>query len=73
MEATAQGQWRSTEMVARGFSRSARRLVAAVWLGSGGDGNPTPVRRKLPDERQSITHKFVIGNHEGYIHVGLYP
>jgi ribonucleoside-diphosphate reductase alpha chain len=33
---------------------------------------PTPVRRKLPDERQSITHKFVIGNHEGYIHVGLY-
>lgn len=34
---------------------------------------PSPVRRKLPDERQSITHKFVIGNHEGYIHVGLYP
>ena len=34
---------------------------------------PGPVRRKLPDERQSITHKFVIGNHEGYIHVGLYP
>ena len=33
----------------------------------------TPARRKLPDERQSITHKFVIGNHEGYIHVGLYP
>ena len=32
-----------------------------------------PARRKLPDERQSITHKFVIGNHEGYIHVGLYP
>ena len=34
---------------------------------------PGPIRRKLPDERQSITHKFVIGNHEGYIHVGLYP
>jgi len=34
---------------------------------------PNPIRRKLPDERQSITHKFVIGNHEGYIHVGLYP
>ena len=34
---------------------------------------PSPIRRKLPDERQSITHKFVIGNHEGYIHVGLYP
>ena len=34
---------------------------------------PGPIRRKLPDERRSITHKFVIGNHEGYIHVGLYP
>jgi ribonucleoside-diphosphate reductase alpha chain len=31
-----------------------------------------PVRRKLPDERASITHKFSIGGHEGYITVGLY-
>jgi ribonucleoside-diphosphate reductase alpha chain len=31
-----------------------------------------PVRRKLPDERQSWTHKFSIGGHEGYITVGLY-
>ena len=31
-----------------------------------------PVRRKLPDERQSVTHKFSIGGHEGYITVGLY-
>jgi ribonucleoside-diphosphate reductase alpha chain len=31
-----------------------------------------PVRRKLPDERQSITHKFSIGGHEGYITVGMY-
>ncbi len=31
-----------------------------------------PIRRKLPDERQSITHKFSIGGHEGYITVGLY-
>jgi len=29
-------------------------------------------RRRLPDERRSITHKFVVGNHEGYITVGLY-
>src|SRR5437870_5491039 len=28
---------------------------------------PAAVRRKLPDERQSITHKFSIGGHEGYI------
>ncbi len=32
-----------------------------------------PVRRRLPEERQSITHKFVIGDHEGYVTVGLYP
>ena len=32
-----------------------------------------PVRRKLEDERASITHKFSIGGHEGYITVGLYP
>lgn len=30
-------------------------------------------RIKLPDERPSITHKFSIGNHEGYLTVGLYP
>ena len=32
-----------------------------------------PHRRKLPDERSSITHKFSIAGHEGYITVGLYP
>jgi ribonucleoside-diphosphate reductase alpha chain len=32
----------------------------------------TPKRRKLPDERRSITHKFDIAGHEGYITVGLF-
>jgi len=31
-----------------------------------------PVRRKLPDERQAITHKFSIVGHEGYLTVGAY-
>lgn len=31
-----------------------------------------PYRRKLPDERKALTHKFSIGGHEGYITVGLY-
>src|SRR5690606_3277722 len=31
-----------------------------------------PRRRKLPDERMSITHKFSVAGHEGYIHVGMY-
>jgi len=33
---------------------------------------PRPVRRKLPDEREAITHKFEIAGHEGYITVGLF-
>jgi ribonucleoside-diphosphate reductase alpha chain len=33
---------------------------------------PSPYRRKLPDERRSITHKFSISGHEGYVTVGLY-
>ena len=31
-----------------------------------------PVRKRLPDERPSFTHKFSIAGHEGYLHVGLY-
>jgi ribonucleoside-diphosphate reductase alpha chain len=31
-----------------------------------------PQRRKLPDERHSITHKFDVAGHEGYITVGMF-
>jgi ribonucleoside-diphosphate reductase alpha chain len=31
-----------------------------------------PKRKKMPRERQSITHKFSIGGHEGYITAGMY-
>jgi ribonucleoside-diphosphate reductase alpha chain len=31
-----------------------------------------PRRRRLPDERRSITHRFKIGNQKGYMTVGLY-
>jgi ribonucleoside-diphosphate reductase alpha chain len=31
-----------------------------------------PLRRKLPDERKSYTHKFDIAGHEGYITAGMY-
>ncbi len=34
--------------------------------------DPGPRRRRLPDERAAITHKFDIAGHEGYITVGLY-
>ena len=31
-----------------------------------------PIRKKLPEERRAITHKFTVGGHEGYITVGMY-
>ena len=34
---------------------------------------PRAVRHRLQDERMSVTHKFDVGGHEGYIIVGLYP
>src|SRR5215211_5896241 len=33
---------------------------------------PRPMRRRMPKERQSITHKFSIAGHEGYITAGMY-
>jgi ribonucleoside-diphosphate reductase alpha chain len=34
---------------------------------------PRAIRHRLQAERASITHKFSIAGHEGYITVGLYP
>ena len=36
------------------------------------DATPQAYRHKLPDERQAVTHKFAVGQHEGYLTVGLY-
>jgi ribonucleoside-diphosphate reductase alpha chain len=33
---------------------------------------PQPIRRRLPDERRAITHKFDIAGHEGYITAGCF-
>jgi ribonucleoside-diphosphate reductase alpha chain len=43
-----------------------KEKTAAVAVEAG------PRRRRLPDERAAITHKFDIAGHEGYITVGLY-
>ncbi|MBA4039956.1 MAG: ribonucleoside-diphosphate reductase, adenosylcobalamin-dependent [Planctomyces sp.] len=40
--------------------------------GAGGGGRARPMRRRLPDTRASITHKFNVAGHEGYLTVGLY-
>ncbi|HEY3988833.1 MAG TPA: vitamin B12-dependent ribonucleotide reductase [Acidobacteriaceae bacterium] len=34
---------------------------------------PKAIRHRLPEERASLTHKFSLAGHEGYITVGLYP
>src|SRR5271165_6129738 len=58
-------------------------LNATKESGSNGSGEPTgtsavgtecppAVRRRLPDERRSLTHHFSVGGQEGYITVGLY-
>jgi ribonucleoside-diphosphate reductase alpha chain len=44
----------------------------AQGVGAAGAEPAKPVRRKLPDERHAITHKFDIAGHEGYVTVGLF-
>jgi ribonucleoside-diphosphate reductase alpha chain len=49
------------------------RIAAAHVEEENLNGAPRAVRHKLQEERASITHKFNIGGHEGYVTVGLYP
>jgi len=49
------------------LNTSKDRAPASAAAASAG-----PRRHRLPDERQSLTHKFDIAGHEGYITVGLY-
>ena len=48
-------------------SRASQRVAP-----EGDPATPAPARRRLPDERRAITHKFDIVGHEGYITVGLF-
>jgi ribonucleoside-diphosphate reductase alpha chain len=52
---------------AKGTAEAPAATVAAAPPVEG-----RPARRKLPDERHAITHKFQIAGHEGYITVGMY-
>jgi ribonucleoside-diphosphate reductase alpha chain len=51
----------------------AGRAMAAPQEEENLNAPPRAVRHKLQEERASITHKFNVGGHEGYITVGLYP
>ena len=57
-----------------GGTQGGSNLIAALPGNRDCDYSPPrAVRSHLPDERVSITHKFSVGGHEGYITVGLYP
>ena len=59
----------STSMPSSGEAKADTQVVAVPGIGV---VEGRPIRRKLPDERQAITHKFSIAGHEGYITVGMY-
>src|SRR6266699_3810024 len=48
------------------------KVEAAPGVGVTVEGQPRAVRRRLPDERRAITHKFSIAGHDGYVTVGMY-
>ncbi len=52
----------------RATIESLRKQLAAAQVEA-----TRPHRRRLPAERNAMTHKFEIAGHEGYITVGLYP
>jgi ribonucleoside-diphosphate reductase alpha chain len=57
---------------AKGVIQSESTVEAVKAAVAAALSSRTPMRRKLPDERQAITHKFDISGHEGYITVGLF-
>jgi ribonucleoside-diphosphate reductase alpha chain len=54
-------------------SSGSERALQPVSVEQDLNAPPRAVRHRLPDERMSVTHKFDVGGHEGYIIVGLYP
>jgi len=53
-----------------GTRKSSENKTDAAIAASATAAKPT--RRRLPSERRSITHKFAIAGHEGYITAGMY-
>src|SRR5207244_2366863 len=48
------------------------KVEAAPGVGVTVETQARAVRRRLPDERRAITHKFSIAGHDGYVTVGMY-
>jgi ribonucleoside-diphosphate reductase alpha chain len=56
----------------RSDAKSPEKRTSLEYVGKAVAPVPTPFRHKLPDERRSITHKFSVAGHEGYVTVGLF-
>jgi ribonucleoside-diphosphate reductase alpha chain len=57
----------------KGPEQETAEALRQIAAGIAGIERPRPVREFLPDERRSVTHKFRVGDQEGYLTVGLYP
>jgi ribonucleoside-diphosphate reductase alpha chain len=71
-DGTLGGGQQNADALAAFAGLTPEELVVKVAAQANPKGAPVAVRRKLPDERQSLTHKFSIADHDGYITVGLY-
>src|SRR5947207_7004901 len=56
----------------RDGSKTAQALKTDAGEKKAAPAETAPARRKMPQERESITHKFRIGMQEGYITAGKY-
>lgn len=59
-------------MLEKSSDLSMEDLLRSASTQTNPKGPPLAVRRRLPDERRSLTHKFSVAGHDGYIHVGMY-
>jgi ribonucleoside-diphosphate reductase alpha chain len=61
-----------SQPVSTGKKEEAKAEVAKADDHGGNGSKVRPLRRRMPSTRQSLTHKFDVAGHEGYLTVGLY-
>jgi ribonucleoside-diphosphate reductase alpha chain len=73
---TAADRIAALEAANAALNREIKQILAASTQNvdaADAQAPPRASRHRLPGERASVTHKFAIAGHEGYITVGLYP
>ena len=73
---TAADRIAALEAANAALNREIKQILAASTQNvdaADAQAPPRASRHRLPGERASVTHKFAISGHEGYITVGLYP